>query len=214
MTETKSAVDPLTGLPGRDAFDELLRETVDEPEGTRPVSVALYDIDRFMEVNEKAGRDAGDEALRRIAEAIQRRAPGERARVCRLGGDEFAVVMPGTEKEQAFLALEQARQAVEELETLSHIKPAPTVSVGIASFPDDGATRQELVRKADDALYRAKMTGRNKVSLAREEKKIPKTSHYTQGQLERLSALSAREGVGEAELLREALDDLLKKYTS
>ena len=64
-----------------------------------------------------------------------------------------------------------------------------------------------------DALHRAKTTGRNKVSLAREERMITKTSHYTQGQLERLSELATREGVGEAVLLREALDDLLRKYS-
>ncbi len=136
------------------------------------------------------------------------------SRVCRLGGDEFAVIPPGKEKEEAFLALEQARQAVQSLEALADIVPPPTISIGIATYPDDGMTRQEIVRKADDALYRAKTAGRNRVALAREERKVPKTSHYTQGQLERLSALATKEGVGEAELLREALDDLLKKYSS
>ena len=68
------------------------------------------------------------------------------------------------------------------------------------------------MRKAESAMFRVKYAGRNKVALAREEKMVPKTSHYTADQLRRLTALSKREGVGEAILLREALDMLLKKY--
>ena len=86
--------------------------------------------------------------------------------------------------------------------------------MGLATYSDDGATRQEIVRKADDALFRAKSSGRDRIALAREEKKVPKTIHFTQGQLDRLSALAEGKSVGEAELLREALDDLLKKYSS
>jgi diguanylate cyclase (GGDEF)-like protein len=214
MENTVKRTDALTGLPDKDSFDDLLRAAVHESKSTDQVSLAFYDIDRFLAVNEKNGHDAGDMVLKTIATHIGSRLPSKKSCVCRLGGDEFAVLMPGTEKEQAFLSLEKARSEIESLDKLSHIEPSATVSIGIATYPDDGATRQELIRKADDALYRAKMTGRNKVALAREEKKVPKTSHYTQGQLDRLSTLSKKEGVGEAELLREALDDLLKKYSS
>jgi hypothetical protein len=69
-----------------------------------------------------------------------------------------------------------------------------------------------LLRKADQALYRVKDTGRNKIRLAYEERMVPKTTHYTQTQLERLSKLASERGVGEADLLREALDNLLTKY--
>ena len=87
-----------------------------------------------------------------------------------------------------------------------------TISVGIAAAFDDASRYQELMRKAESAMFRVKYAGRNKVALAREEKMVPKTSHYTADQLRRLTALSKREGVGEAILLREALDMLLKKY--
>ena len=89
---------------------------------------------------------------------------------------------------------------------------AQTISVGIASAPDDGASYLDLVRKAEGAMVRAKTGDANRVCLAREEKMITKTSHYTAEQLKRLTKVSKRESVGEAVLLREALDALLKKY--
>lgn len=178
------------------------------------VSLAFFDIDQFMQVNTDHGHDEGDTVLREIATVFATKLEGTKAHTYRIGGDEFAVILADVEKEDAFLAIESARAAVAAAESLAHIDPHPTISAGIATWPHDGTTRQEVIRKADDALFRAKGSGRNRVTLAREEKKVPKTSHYTQGRLERLSALSKREGVGEAELLREALDDLLKKYTS
>ena len=87
-----------------------------------------------------------------------------------------------------------------------------TISGGIAAFPIDAQDENELLRKADQALYKAKGSGRNKIVLAYEEKMSPKTSHYTLTQLERLSELAKEQGVGEAVLLREALDNLLIKY--
>ena len=214
MADRQNGLDQLTGLPNKESFDELLRVSVDEAGAGSPVSLALFDVDHFLRVNEDHGREAGDTLLRSIAELVRTHLPSERTHACRLGGDEFAIIMPGIEKEQAFLAIERLRGKVEAMQTEAAITPTPTVSIGISSYPDDGSTRQELIRKADDALHRAKLTGRNKIILARDEKKVPKTSHYTQGQLERLTALSIKAGVGEAELLREALDDLLKKYAS
>jgi diguanylate cyclase (GGDEF)-like protein len=207
-------MDPLTGLPTKGEFEEILGSALNGEAGQAPVSVALFDIDHFMQLNERNGHQAGDEAILSIVKLFAAEFPGQAAAMCRIGGDEFAVILRATEKEEAFLRLEQARRGVPEIASLSSIDPRPTISIGVATYPDDGSTRQELMRKADDALFRAKSGGRNRVALAREEKKVPKTSHYTQGQLERLAALATREGVGEAEILREALDNLLKKYSS
>jgi len=86
-------------------------------------------------------------------------------------------------------------------------------SIVLGGRPEaDAQDENELLRKADQALYKAKATGRNKIVLSYEEKMSPKTSHYTLTQLERLSELAKEQGVGEAVLLREALDNLLIKY--
>lgn len=212
MTKAVEAKDPLTGLPKKAEFDGMLEALLRDPGRDGPVSLALVDIDRFMEVNQKHGHAKGDEVILSIAKAIETELKPDKLQLCRIGGDEIAVILKNTEKETAFLRLEQVRKAVAELKVLQSVGPQPTISIGLSTYPDDGATRQEIVRKADDALFRAKSAGRNRVGLAREERMVPKTSHFTQGQLERLATLSAKEGVGEAELLREALDDLLKKY--
>jgi diguanylate cyclase len=87
-----------------------------------------------------------------------------------------------------------------------------TLPGAVASFPVDGRTQSELIRKADQALYKAKKNSRNKVRLAYDERRVAKTAHFTQTQLERLSKLAEERQAGESELLREAVDDLLTKY--
>jgi diguanylate cyclase (GGDEF)-like protein len=214
MATKESGTDPLTGLSGKAEFEEALAKGMNAGGELAPVSLAFFDIDHFLQVNNKHGHAKGDEVLAGIAEHFAKELPEDRCSLYRIGGDEFAVVLLRTEKEQAFLLLESARKGIAGLKPLGDVTPRPSVSIGVATYPDDGSTRQEITRKADDALFRAKSGGRDRVALAREEKKVPKTSHYTQGQLDRLTALATREAVGEAELLREALDDLLKKYSS
>ena len=206
--------DEPTGFSKNEKFEEDMKKKKKKNLYGGPVSVAVFDIDLFMAVNTNYGHETGDEVIRVLGDVLNAVFSGKTDQVYRLGGDEFAVIQDGIEKEQAFLNMESARKNFESEKRLDKINPHPTISAGVAAYPDDGATKQEVLRKADDALFRGKQNGRNKVMLAREEKKIPKTSHYTQGQLERLSVLSGKEGVGEAVLLREALDDLLKKYSS
>ena len=214
MNDHEDSLDPLTGLPRKDAFDQLFADSVNADGKYSPVSLCFFDIDQFLSINKNHGHEESDMVLKAIADFFISQFQQQEGQLCRIGGDEFAVILRKTEKENAFLRLEKVREETEKLQSLEHINPRPTVSIGLATYPDDGATRQEIIRKADDALFRAKTEGRNRVTLAREEKKVPKTSHFTQGQLVRLSTLSVKEGVGEAELLREALDDLLKKYSS
>ena len=113
------------------------------------------------------------------------------------------------EREEIFLFLNDLKNGYS-VTTPDGVKQS--ITIGMATAFEDASRCPELIRKADSALYRAKVSGRNKVAMAREEKMVPKTSHYTQDQLQRLAKLAKREGIGEAILLREALDMLLKKY--
>jgi len=212
-----SQADDLTGLFNRKSFLAELSAALSNAKLSThevPFSVALIDIDRFYDINERYGHVGGDNVLEAFAQIAQEMA-GEDAIPSRYGGDEFAFIFPNTEREQAFLRLEQIRAAAIQREVVTekgeHIQGIP-VSGGVASFPIDGRSENELLRKADQALYRAKIAGRSQVRLAYEERMVPKTSHFTQTQLERLSKLSEERSVSEADLLREAMDDLLTKY--
>ncbi len=209
-------IDKLTGARTYEAFTESFDALIAEAGSSgEPISVAMTDIDWFKRVNDEHGIEAGDAVLKAVAKHLKAGSP-DGSEVYRYAKDEFLVVMANVEKEQAFLALEKARAdfgSGHELDVGDgKIKVSLTLSIGLASYPEDGDRAREIIRKASDALYRAKMSGRNRVALAREERMVTKTSHYTQGQLDRLSQLAKREGVGEAILLREALDDILRKY--
>ena len=179
------------------------------------MALALFDLDFFTRVNREHGEAAGDAVLVALGKHLAASA-GERGKVYRFGGDAMMLLLPGLAKEPAFLLAEEARKGFDRTHEVATADGketlALTVSVGLAAYPDDGAKDVDVVRKANEAVYRAKVSGRNKVCLAREEKMVTKTSHYTQGQLEGLSRLAKREGLNESVLLREALDDLLRKY--
>jgi len=210
-------LDDLTGLLTKTAFRLEFSNALAQAKNNnheQPLALGFFDLDGFLAVNETFGHIGGDSLLKSVAQILKERLP-EAGVAARYGGDEFAILLPGMEREPAFLQLEQIRSAVSQVEV-----PAPsgkvmrgqTISAGVAAFPLDGRSEAELLRKADQALYRAKLSGRNQVRLAYEEKMIPKTAHFTQTQLERLNSLAEMHSVTDAELLREAVDDLLTKY--
>jgi diguanylate cyclase (GGDEF)-like protein len=208
--------DRLTGFLSRRAFEERYREESrrGDKEGLHHSLITL-DIDHFKAVNDGHGHPIGDEVIRAVAETI-RSVIGTEWIVSRFGGEEFVILLPGIEKEDSFLLAEKIRAAMDAQRSYrAEGKTADlkvTVSGGVASGPADGRTAGEIIRKADQALYRAKASGRNRVCIAQEERMATKTTHYTLTQLERLAQLAKEEGLGEAVLLREALDDLLIKY--
>lgn len=206
-----SAVNDALQFPTGDAFEEELNAILnsDVEASGEIVAIALIDCDKFDHINKDFGVGEGDRVLIEAGKYIRDNLP-EGAKVYRIGGDEFAILFRGImEREEIFLYLNDLKNhyAVQTPDGQRQ-----TITVGMATAFEDANRCVELIRKADGALFRAKVSGGNKVSMAKEEKMVPKTSHFTQDQLQRLAKLAKREGVGEAILLREGLDLLLKKY--
>ena len=206
-----SAVNDALGFPTGDAFDEELDSILnsDAEANGEVVAIALIDCDRFDHINKDFSREEGDRVLIEAGKYIQAGLP-EGAKIFRIGGDEFGIIFRGIlEREEIFLLLNEMKNGYA-VQTPDGVRQ--TITIGMATAFEDANRCAELIRKADGALFRAKTAGGNKVTMAKEEKMVPKTSHFTQDQLQRLAKLSKREGVGEAILLREGLDLLLKKY--
>ncbi len=156
--------DPLTGLGNHRHFhDRLEREVADSREQAYPLSLCLVDIDDFKRINDRYGHPGGDKVLAQLATRL--RQGGE---AFRLGGDEFAILLPGRDGEGARVAAEAIVQRIAAVE-LEPAGPAGsvTVSAGIATVPVEGLDRDELVRRADSALYWAKEYGKDQVRLYR-----------------------------------------------
>jgi diguanylate cyclase (GGDEF)-like protein len=162
--EALSRIDGLTGVYRRGDFEERLRhEIVRAKTFKTTLCVMLLDIDHFKRLNDRYGHPFGDQVLRRVGELLNA-SVYDTDFVARYGGEEFVVVLPRAEPEGALRKAEAIRRAVEDerfalaLETIR-----VTVSIGVAHFPRDAATPEELVGQADAALYRAKSDGRNRV---------------------------------------------------
>ena len=209
---TDREIDKLTGLLRGEILYPEMEMLMSKGE---EFTLVLLDMDGLYATNRDFGNEAGDALFRAYGRHLSAVFPAPCLAI-REKGDEFAVILPNCGKEEAFLRAEQARKLINE-EKLDFTSDDGTpltqsFSAGVSSYPDDGSRPADVYRRADSAMVRAKKSGRNLVYLAREEKLLPKTSHYTQAQLEKLSLLSAKLCVGEAALMREALDDLLKKY--
>jgi diguanylate cyclase (GGDEF)-like protein len=155
--------DPLTGLGNHRHFQEQLQIHLEQSTVTKaPLSICLFDIDNFKQINDRYGHPAGDKVLAQVSSRL--RQLGE---AFRLGGDEFAVVLPGqSAAEMAKLVEESVRTLA--LESWDHGGPI-TVSAGIATYPHHSDDRSALVRVADIALYWAKGEGKNRVCVYRRD---------------------------------------------
>lgn len=160
-------VDALTGALNRRSIDQALSRIF--PQAHRqglPLSVLYIDVDHFKSVNDRMGHAAGDHCLREIARLIGAGLVDE-DQFGRYGGEEFLVVLPGRQTEMARAIAEQLRLAVEATELRHQERPLRmTVSIGVATMLAQDANPQQLVERADKALYAAKRGGRNRVSVA------------------------------------------------
>ncbi|MBB3018943.1 diguanylate cyclase (GGDEF)-like protein [Microvirga lupini] len=152
--------DVLTGLPNRALFDDRLDQTLARTQRGEKVSVLMLDLDRFKHVNDTLGHHAGDSLIREFAGRLQKLLRSSDT-LARLGGDEFAIIQTGIAGDKDIDALcNRILAAVRQpFDVLGH-QAFVGISIGIASAPDAGSDRVEIMRKADIALYRAKAEGR------------------------------------------------------
>jgi len=162
-TERLATTDGLTGLQNHRTFQERLDAQLAQAEryGKR-TSLLLCDVDHFKSVNDTYGHPVGDAVLRGIARILQKEARNTDV-VARYGGEEFAIVMPETDTGGAMVIAERIRERVAAFVFETPQGPLQvTISLGVATFPDDCKTKAELVERSDGCLYHAKRHGRNK----------------------------------------------------
>ncbi len=165
-TDKSSKYDHLTGLFNRNFLDEALdREVARAKRHNTDLSVLFFDLDDFKKVNDTFGHQAGDAVLREVAKIIVREKRNEDI-AARYGGEELAVILPETEKFNALILGERIRKGVEDMELRFDEKTIKiTTSGGLASFPMDATDTADLLKNSDEALYRAKNSGKNIITL-------------------------------------------------
>jgi diguanylate cyclase (GGDEF)-like protein len=160
--ERAASIDGLTGLANRREFDKVLAREVSLAARTRePLSVVVVDVDHFKRINDTMGHLAGDEVLRACGATL---AAGVRESdvVARYGGEEFAIVLPRCDAEGAAVVVDRIRAEVAGRDDLGGI----TISAGVASMPDHASELMDLLSAADEAMYRAKRSGRDRVAVS------------------------------------------------
>jgi diguanylate cyclase (GGDEF)-like protein len=162
----QSTRDSLTGLYNRRYMEETLEREIHRAmrEGTS-LGVIMIDLDRFKAYNDLNGHAAGDALLRSIADNLDANIRAEDV-ACRYGGEEFTIILPNASKDETRRRAEVLREQAPNVAVASGDRPGITLSLGVAAFPDDGATADALLGSADRALYRAKAEGRDRVEVA------------------------------------------------
>ncbi len=161
MLGTAASRDPLTGLANRGGFNIRLDAAVTAARReTTQMAVLCLDLDHFKAVNDTLGHEAGDQLLQTVAQRMRDIARSTDV-VGRMGGDEFAIALPGVARTVAEKVSERLLEAMRLPYVLGQETVRIGVSIGIAAYPADGATAEQLLRNADTALYLAKAEGRN-----------------------------------------------------
>lgn len=214
VKDVRFRADP-QGCLSRPAFEGAVIMTLKR----EPVATLIHlDLDDLLVLNEKAGREVGDKAIGTTIALLSKTAKSEGWTLGRIGGDEFALLAPNAALEPIFLRADQLRRELDA--AIAKVLPNGarcTVSIGVANTPRDTKARGpaasgELMQKADLALLAAKEQGGDAVGLTPSDDMVLKSSYYSAAQLGRLKGLAERQKKKEAVLLREALDDLLRKH--
>ena len=167
-TVTHANSDYLTELWNHGYFQYLLQKELEKARATKtPLSLMMMDIDDFKIYNDVLGHQFGDRMLKKLSLLLKNQSR-QMDHVCRYGGEEFTVILPETEKKEAFLIAEHLRKEIEK-HVFIHEEIMPnkkmTVSTGIASFPEDGELPSALITSSDKKLYEAKRRGKNNTCI-------------------------------------------------
>jgi len=161
----KADIDPLTKLYNRRVLDREVQSLINT---NTPFSLVMYDIDDFKIVNDSYGHLAGDEVLKEIADIIKRSIRKTDV-PCRYGGEEIVIVFKDLKKDDAYIISERIRKNIELTSTIwSGGQIFVTVSGGVSAYPEDGKTKDEIIKTADEILYtQCKRKGKNRVFASR-----------------------------------------------
>ena len=164
--EEKLLIDPLTGILNRRGYEKRIAEEFERYRRYgHVVSLVVFDVDRFKEVNDFYGHSTGDSCLKTIAQYM-RSAVRKSDTPARYGGDEFVLILPGIGRKEAAVVAEKIRRLVEQIRFIyKGSKLSLTLSIGVAEIQPDDEKPEDLFNRADQALYRAKQDGRNRVRI-------------------------------------------------
>lgn len=166
--EQQALHDPLTGLYNRrHLMDQFSNISAKANQKDQPFCLLIVDVDHFKKYNDQYGHDAGDYVLTQLAKQF-RKSLGTSDIACRMGGEEFAIILANSDVDQADEFANRLRSDIENLNLIFQGRPLGeiTISIGLSSYPDEGTTLQGLIKSADELLYVAKNSGRNRVCKA------------------------------------------------
>ncbi|PZM14371.1 putative bifunctional diguanylate cyclase/phosphodiesterase [Rhizobium tubonense] len=153
--------DPLTGMANRSLLDRKLKLTVKAAEvGGGGLTLAFLDLDNFKLINDSLGHSVGDQFLKVVATRISE-LTSDQGSIARIGGDEFVIVLENMDPESCSIRLSEIKKAISDSVMLGGVEVRATCSIGVASYPVDGKTAEDLLASADMAMYRAKELGRD-----------------------------------------------------
>jgi diguanylate cyclase len=165
VVHTQATHDTLTGLPNRNSYNQRLKEEIARYQRYKsPLTLAIWDIDHFKNINDTYGHKSGDKVLALTAKQLQDHTR-DTDFIARFGGEEFVMLLPNTDKESALVLIEQLREIIQTTGFNANGKAVPiTISCGLTDFLE-GDTEDSLFERADKALYEAKNQGRNRCNV-------------------------------------------------